>query len=522
MKFTIPITDRARSLVAAMTTESLLNQIACPQCFTHNPLPDQTDFGALFFHPSTREKLRAAIAEFKARCSFPPLITTDMENGPGDMITDGTRFPSLMAAGIVGDEKLAWEMGRAAALEGREAGFNWSLSPCVDIAAIMDSPMVSLRAAGRDPDTVIRIASAFMRGMQENGMIATIKHFPGDGYDIYDQHLTVSCNPQSKEQWMATSGRVFRALIDDGAVAVMPGHISLPAFDGPWEDTGFFPPASISKRLLTDLLRGELGFDGLIVSDAVNMGGFAGFMNRFDATVKFLEAGGDCVLFPHLDYFHTEMKKRLDSGMLARELLVARAERIVSLKDKLGLLDGNLEPPTDIDRSRHESAARTLIDRCVRVVRDRNRILPFPIEKSTRVAHLVISMKPDAEKELHAAMAAALAARSDHVTSLDVTWPEPIFDRVYAGEFDLIVCSICARHDYGTNVARLSGPPARLMMTGWMKLGTPTVFVNHFHPFVEQEYLFSTDTLINTFGSTPYTMERVVRGITGEQPFFSK
>ncbi|MBN2714872.1 MAG: hypothetical protein JXX14_03390, partial [Deltaproteobacteria bacterium] len=440
-------------------------------------------------------------------------------NGPGEMITDGTQFPAMLAAGIAGDETLAYEMGKAAAHEGRAVGYNWSLSPCVDIAAVADSPMVSLRSPGLNADMAIKAAGAYMRGLQENGMMATLKHFPGDGYDIYDQHLTVSTNPLSKEEWWQHSGRVFKALIDQGAMAIMPGHIALPAFDQKWRDTDFYPPASISKPLLQDLLRGELGFDGLIVSDAVNMGGFAGFINRFDASALFLEAGGDCVLFPNLDYFQKEMRIRLDSGMLRRETLIARAERIVSLKDKMGLLDRDTQPPTTVDYARHQATSNAIVDKCVRVIRDREGLLPAKIDKSTRVAHIIISMRYEQEKPLYDELTSQLKQYSDHVTTLYCEAQEHIFDPVYAGEFDLLICSVSSRHDYGTNIARLAGPTARLMMGGWMKLGVPTIFISHFHPFIEKEYFFSTDTIINTYGSTAYTMKRVVKGIVGIQPF---
>ncbi|MBN2801732.1 MAG: hypothetical protein JXR91_01425 [Deltaproteobacteria bacterium] len=522
MKFTIPITKRAIDIVADMDVESLLHQIACPQIFTGRETPSTNSSGALFFHASSRVELAADIDKYKSVCTLPPLITTDMESGPGDMITDGTKFPSLMSAGVAGDEKLAYEMGKAAAIEGRYAGFNWSLSPCADVAAIADSPMVSLRSAGNDFDTVIKITSAYIKGLQENGMIATAKHFPGDGFDIYDQHLTVPQNPQSEDEWKNGSGKVFQKLIDDGVMAVMPGHISLPAFDEIDSRTGFYPPASISKKLLTTLLKEKMGFDGLIVSDAVNMGGFAGYINRFDATAEFLEAGGDIVLFPHPEYFVKEMKIRLENGMIKKETLINRARRVVSLKDKLGLLDDNIKSPVKPDKKYHEKISKKIVDKCVRVIRDRDNILPVKIEKTTRIAHVVISMHPNDETHLYDALENELKTISNNVERLVYDYPEGIFERVYGKEFDLVICSISAKHDYGTNVARLSGPAARLMMTGWMKLGTPVIFINHFHPFITSEYKFSTDTIINTFGSTVYSMKRVVLGITGLQPFLSE
>ena len=183
------------------------------------------------------------------------------------------------------------------------------------------------------------------------------------------------------------------------------------------------------------------------------------------------------------------------------------------------MLDRDTQPPKEVNYKRHQEAAHKIIDKCVQVVRDRDGLLPVKIEKSTRIAHVIISMRYEDEKALYTELETQLKKHSNHVETLLCDYPEEIFDPVYVGNFDLIVCSISSRHDYGTNIARLAGPKARLMMGGWMKLGTPTIFISHFHPFIEKEYFFSIDTIINTYGSTIYTMERLVNGIVGSKPF---
>jgi beta-N-acetylhexosaminidase len=213
------------------------------------------------------------------------------------------------------------------------------------------------------------------------------------------------------------------------------------------------------------------------------------------------------------------MNIRLENGMLKKETLINRARRVVSLKDNMGLLDDNIKSPLKPDKKYHKKISQKIVDKCIRVIRDKDNILPVKIEKHTRIAHVIISMHLDDETDLYNALEGELKTLSNNVERLVYDYPEGIFERIYAKEFDLIICSIAAKHDYGTNVARLSGPAARLMMTGWMKLGTPAIFINHFHPFITSEYKFSTDTIINTYGSTVYSMKRVVCGITGIQPF---
>ena len=147
----------------------------------------------------------------------------------------------------------------------------------LDIIGNINNPIVTNRSVGENVDAIIKYSGAYVDGLQENGLIATLKHFPGDGYSSDDQHVTTSVNPLSCEDWDNTFGKVYRDLIERGVMAIMPGHIALPAYDEP-DENGLYPPATVSQNMLTGLLKEKLGFEGLIVSDAVNMGGFCGYM----------------------------------------------------------------------------------------------------------------------------------------------------------------------------------------------------------------------------------------------------
>lgn len=164
--------------------------------------------------------------------------------------------------------------------------------------------MESIRAAGEAADIAIDIAGAYMRGMQDGGLAATLKHFSGDGVVSYDQHITTSVNSLSKEDWMGSDGKVYRSLIEQGAYSIMPGHIALPSYDEPDAKIGLCPPATLSYNLMTKLLKQELGFGGIICSAAVTMSGFSGFMNYFVSCATFLKNGGDILLFARTDCVH--------------------------------------------------------------------------------------------------------------------------------------------------------------------------------------------------------------------------
>lgn len=176
MKYIIEPSLRMREMVEEWDFHRLLNQVCCP---TNARIGKQmAEFGAMFFFSGDEEALNEEIASFRSTCGIPPFIVSDLENGPGDMIQGSQRFPHMMGISQTDSSELAYEIGRAAALEAGKIGYNWTFSPVVDQAISPDSPVVSSRSAGQRPEQIIKIAGAYMRGLQDSGMMATIKHFP--------------------------------------------------------------------------------------------------------------------------------------------------------------------------------------------------------------------------------------------------------------------------------------------------------------------------------------------------------
>lgn len=515
MKYTLAPSPRAKSLAEKLSVGEALHQVLCP-ILSFTP---EEGYGGAHIPVGTPEEVVAKVRELQAVCDIPPLCTADLECGAGAAIRGATRFPEQMALGANDSEELAYDVGKATALEGRASGINWTFSPCVDLAENPDSPVVSSRSPGRNVERVVSAAKGYLRGLQDHGVLATLKHFPGDGYTSYDQHLTTVKCPLSMEQWWVGPGAIYSQLIEAGAKTIMAGHISLPAYDEPDAAIGLHPPATLSKRLLTDLLREELGFSGLIVSDAMGMAGVAGFLNPYESYARFLEAGGDCVLFPNVQDAPCwpEMERLLQKGLLRERTLYDRAARMIALKEDLGLLD-DTEPPVSYDGAQHAQLAQRVSDGAVALVRDRQALLPLALEPETRVLHVVVANNYEREQAVYSALTKALGARSQ-VKELVDPGPHQLFQLVTSTPFDVIICSVGANHEWGTSIARLHGPVCRNLMQGWMRLGTPVVFVSHFHPFVHLEFESVMDTVINTFGSLETTAERVVRGITGEQRF---
>lgn len=520
-RFQPVVTDRVRALVAGLSLRQLLLQVTTP-ALVHLDRENLAGYGGIFLHGTKQEERDEILARMAPACPVPPFVVADIEAGPGDLPKElDLGFGCMLSNGLANDPALTRALGEATGKLSRSRGFNWALGPCVDLCADHDSPMVSVRSAGRDPARVAAITSAFATGMQAGGLVATAKHFPGDGFGTYDQHLTTVVNPLDRDAWLAGPGAVFQKLIDDGVMSIMPGHISLPAFDEPDALNGLHPPASISRRLLTDLLRHEMGFAGLIVSDAVNMTGFCGWMNYYDACARFLEAGGDMVLFAKVDErYLQEMERCLREGKLSEATLRERATRIIAVKEMIGLLDTPATPAPAVDPASLNlpALAARLASGSVGVLRDRHGLLPLRITKTSRILHLVVYNEYTQHKERLDYFASLLREHSEQVTE----WVDPGCDKLFLAardrEFDLIICSVGGSVQYGANVVRLHGPVARNMMYGWMQLGVPTVFVAHHHPFIHREYPAAVDCAVATCNSTKYSLRHLVRGLLGEIP----
>jgi beta-N-acetylhexosaminidase len=206
--------------------------------------------------------------QLQSRAKIPLLIGADFESGSGMRLDEGTSFPSAMAVGATGDPRLAYETGKITALEARAAGVQWIFAPDSDVNSNPDNPIINIRSYSEDPDRVADFVAQFVRGVEENGALATAKHFPGHGNVNSDSHLGLPTVPGTRQQLETTELAPFRAAIQAGAGSVMPGHLFVPSFE-PDAAT----PATLSQKILTGLLRDEMHFQGLIVTDAMDMGG---------------------------------------------------------------------------------------------------------------------------------------------------------------------------------------------------------------------------------------------------------
>lgn len=337
-------------------------------------------FGAVRYNPGTAAEVREQNRILQESSPIPLLVAANTESGGNGACTDGTEIGLHVKIGATGNPKYAYELGRVSGIEAAAVGCNWSFAPVVDINRNWRNPIISSRCFGSDPDKVLAFSLEYMRGFMESGMACAMKHFPGDGVDERDQHLSNSVNSMSCGEWDATFGKVYRGMIDAGIHSVMVGHIMMPAyqkrFNPGMKDSGTLP-ATISRELVTDLLRGQLGFNGLVVTDASHMVGLTCADTRANLVPRAIAAGCDLFLFyndPEEDLVY--MMDGYRRGIISDERLADALRRILGVKASLGLhrkAKTDLVPPAGalsvIGSPEFKAIAREISDRSVTLVK---------------------------------------------------------------------------------------------------------------------------------------------------------
>lgn len=269
---------------------------------------------------------------------IPLLIASDLERGLGNQIDGTTLFPPLMSLGAAGSDELAYLMGKITAIEARAIGIHMTYAPVVDVNINPENPIINTRSFGEDPEQVSRLAAEFIKGCQQNGLMATAKHFPGHGDTDLDSHSVLPTIGGDLERLEKVELYPFKKAIEAGVQAIMTAHLRLPALD-PTPDL----PATLSQPILTGLLRNKLGFKGIIVTDAMNMGGITTLYSPVEAAMRAVEAGVDMILLP------PEPKQVIEALVCAvRNSQISEAridvsvKRILEAKARLGLLRNKL------------------------------------------------------------------------------------------------------------------------------------------------------------------------------------
>jgi beta-N-acetylhexosaminidase len=361
---------------------------------------------------ATASEAAAFINRMQRMAKIPLLVAGDFERGVSMRLEGTTVFPHAMAFTASGDPEEARTEGEITAKESRAIGFQWLFFPDADVNNNPDNPIINIRSYGEDPASVSRFVSAFIEGAHaasDARVLVTAKHFPGHGDTATDTHMNLATITADRPRLEAVEWVPFRAAISSGVDAIMTAHIAVPALD----DTGL--PSTLSPKILTGILRDELGFQGIIVTDALDMGGIVNGFGAGDASVRALEAGADVLLMPaNPEAAIDAVEAAVKSGRLTQARIERSTMRLLRAKAELGLAKSKLvdlkQLPKRIDTTESNSAAQRIADRSVTLVRNENGLIPLRDTTSTMFYTLVES---SASTEGNA-FVAALRARDPH------------------------------------------------------------------------------------------------------------
>ena len=344
------------------------------------------------YHAFRGEVLSAAllIRRMQALAAVPLLITADLEGGAGLIFRGGTRFPKAMALGATFDPSNAYLVGQITAREAGKVGVNVNFYPVVDVNNNPRNPIINIRSFGEDPAQVSKMATAYIRGIQRNGMLATAKHFPGHGDTTKDSHLELPTIKVSRDRLNKVELPPFQAAIEAGTEAIMTAHLYLPALE---EESGL--PSTLSRRILTQLLRDELRFKGLIFTDAMTMRGITAHYSETEAALRAIQAGADIILHPpNVERTFKGILDAVRQGLISHHRLNQSVRRVLEAKAKLGLHHYSEENFCDIDQDvgslEHRQQAQKIIESAVTLVRDQRNILPIRPELDATVLMLTV------------------------------------------------------------------------------------------------------------------------------------
>jgi beta-N-acetylhexosaminidase len=391
----ISLSPAVQKILTDMTIEEKLAHVLCPKIIPNKhsiedvkKLFDAYQVGSVFMGVGHADKIKELAEAVQKYAKYPVVINMDILWGPGHVLKEKcTYFTTLMGCGAADDEELTYQLGESISVQGRAHGIHWTLGPVGDLNLNFNSPIVNFRAFGDSTEHVLKHIKQFIHGVQDDfRMAAALKHFPGDGVDDRDQHFVTSVNAMSKEEWMNTFGKIYKEAIADGVLSIMPGHIALP-----WCDPGdgaFMgaPPATLSKKILVNLLRKELGFEGVIVTDAIRMTGLTSHAAYEDIAHMLIESGNDVVLFSDPDIDFAGLQKAFKEGSVTKERLDEAVSRILIMKEKLGMFSDERDYSVEHDTVlKHEAAASSMADKSISIVRDIDNRIPVSLNKGEEV-----------------------------------------------------------------------------------------------------------------------------------------
>ena len=457
----------------------------------------------------------------------PLLMIGDFEGGKMmEFASIMSEWSNPMTIGAVNDTELAYDFGRYYGTEMAALGFNMAYAPVLDVNTNPDNPIISVRSYGSDPELVTRMGLQVIAGNMDVGIISTVKHFPGHGDTSIDSHTGLNILNFTRERVYSVELAPFKTAIEAGVPAIMTAHISIPVLD----DTN--APATLSKPILTDLVRGEFGFEGVIVTDSIGMGAIVAYLAENNMTpeegaVLAINSGSDILLwtgnYEQLQMFHSALLDAVYSGNISQERIDESVFRILMMKLNYGLFDRYPVSSDNLELLRateHVTAAKEIAYRSIVLVNNTVGRLPLNISKDMPI--LVISPDNLLQKDGNLSLVNSLRGKGYNATGLVVG--HTVTSQQHDEALELANVSsyvILATHHFSWNPTYYGNTQIRMAEALFelsQDYSIPVILLSVENPY-DLRQLPSFNTTIVAINSKPVTMDAVVDGIIGDAPF---
>lgn len=526
-----------------MTIEEKIGQIFCLIGFSDDKeylknLLDTVEPGGIMCRPMPLEQAVEANRFLQENSNIPMLIAANLEKGGNGAVFEGTSFGSPMEIGATNDYTQGYKLGDVCGAEGSAIGINWAFSPIIDIDYNFRNPITNTRTFGSNPEIVKNMGVQYVEAVQKYDMAASIKHFPGDGMDERDQHLVTSVNNMSCEDWDRTYGEAYKASIEAGAKTVMIGHIMQPAYSkklNPELEAKDILPASLAPELVTGLLKEQLNFNGLVVTDASTMAGMIIPMPREQAVPQAIAAGCDMFLFTrNLEEDYEFMKKGVENGIITSDRLDDAVTKVLGLKASLNLHirkeENTLLPTlenakTIVGKKEHLEWSKECADKSVTLVKEENGVLPISPEKYKKVLLYYIAAGASVFYGAREGVCEIAKTKLEKEGfEVDLFTPGEGFEGMVApfssvvGKYDLIVYVSNLATKSNQTIVRIEwDEPMGANVPVYMEK-VPTIFISVENPY----HLIDVPrvkTFINTYHSSDVVLDSLFEKLMGRSEF---
>ena len=532
--------------IGHMTPREKAAQMIWPQLFGDYVPADNSEWqrlsrlitkdkvGGLIISVGSPLEIAAKLNALQKMSDLPLIVSSDLETGAGFRARGGyflpngiylggsTIFPPQMAIGATGDTALAYEQGRVTALEGRALGIHIGFSPVLDVNNNPANPVINTRSFGEDPHAVARFGVAYVHGMQANGMLATGKHFPGHGDTGVNSHLALPVVNASRARLDSVELVPFKAAVDAGLATMMTFHGSMPALDS----SGV--PGTLSHKVLTGLLRDEMNFDGLIITDAMDMKGVVDMFGSKEAAIRAVAAGADVLLMPRdVEGTIDAVMEGIQTGRFDESRLDESARRILIAKHELGLEHRRL---VDLDSARaivgdssHEAVARIAAEKSITLVKDSLGQLPLSqLPRGARVLSITYASRSDLGAGTTFDAELRRTFRSVRSAFVEESDPAPNFDLLLAAADSSDVVVVGSYVSHSSSATTVSAPQDFVNFLEALRTReTHPIVVAFGNPYFLQQ-IPDIGSYVIAWGGFPVSQRAAARALLGMAPITGK